>query len=199
MYNFFYSNLFQTITILVVGLFVFIIYRANIKEERDRAATILIMEIRGIEEALKKLREVLSNMNIYSSAPIIKENSWEKYKFLFIKYLDQDEYGLISEFYSTACRIEEERSILIKQIIMSFETKCRALHESFVDIAEQKYDIGKEEFLDITEKITEKVCMNTPGYQSNTPRELMNSLLQNIKYITTSTAGSKIKKFARII
>lgn len=198
MYNFWDSNLLQTITILVVGAFVFIIYRANIKEERKRAATILIMEIRGIEEALEKLREVLTR-DIYSSALIIKENSWEKFKFLFIKYLDQDEYSLISEFYSTACRIEEERSILIRQIIMSFETKCRALHESFVDIAKQNPDMGKANFLDITNKITEKVKMNTPQYQSTAPIELVKQLIQNIKYITTSTAGSKIKKFARII
>jgi len=199
MNNFWDSNLLQTITILVVGAFVFIIYLINKKEERNRAATILIMEIRGIEEALKKLREVQSNMNFYPSDPIIRENNWEKYKFLFIKNLDQDEYSLISEFYSTACRIEEERSILIRQIIMSFETKCRALHESFVDIAKQNPDMSKEEFLEITNKIAEKVRENTPGYQSRTPRELMNLLLQNIKYITTSTAGSKIKKFAHII
>ena len=82
---------------------------------------------------------------------------------------------------------------------MSFETKCRALHESFVDIAKQKPDMGKEEFLDIATKITENVRRNTPGYQSVTPQGLINSLLQNIKYITTSTAGSKIKIFARII
>lgn len=101
------SNLLQTSIILVVGVFVFIMYLINTKDERSRAATILIMEIREIEGALKKLLEVVSSSgNYYFSAPIIKENSWEKYKSIFIKYLDQDEYSLISEFYSTACRIE---------------------------------------------------------------------------------------------
>ena len=199
MYNFLDSSLLQTITILVVGVFVFIIYLINKKEEKNRAATILIMEIRGIEEALKKLREAQSNMNFYPTAPIIKENSWEKYKFLFIKNLDQDEYSLISEFYSIACRIEEERSILIRQIIMSFETKCRAMHESFVDVAEHKPELKPQEFLDETVKIAEKVVLNTPPYQSLTPIKLIEKLIKNIKYIATSSAGSKIKKFARII
>jgi hypothetical protein len=198
MYNFIDSNLLQTITILVVGVFVFIIYKANIREERKRAATILIMEIRGIEKALEKLREVL-RIDVYSSIPIIKENSWEKFKFLFIQYLDQDEYSLISEFYSIACRIEEERSILIRQIIMSFETKCRAMHESFVDVAEHKPELKPQEFLDETVKIAEKVVLNTPPYQSLTPIKLIEKLIKNIKYIATSSAGSKIKKFARII
>lgn len=199
MYNLLDSNLFQTITILVVGLFVFIIYKINIRDEKSRAATILIMEIREIERTLKKLLEVVSSGNYYSSAPIIKENSWEKYKFIFIKYLDQDEYSLISEFYSTVCRIEEERLILIKQIIISFETKCKALHESIVDTAKQNYDISSEEFLTIAKKIAEKVYVNTPGFQSAVPKELINSLLKNIRYITTSTASLKIKKIARII
>jgi len=199
MYNFLDSNLFQTITILVVGIFVFIIYKINIRDERKRAATILFMEIREIEGALKKLLEVVSSENYYSSAPIIKENSWEKYKSIFIKYLDQDEYSLISEFYSNVCRIEEERLILIKQTIISFETKCRALHESIVDTAKQKCDVGDDEFLNTTKKIAKKVYLNTPGFQSLVPKELMNSLLQNVKYITTSTAGSKIKKISRIV
>ena len=156
------------------------------------------MEIREIEGALKKLLEVASSGNFYSSAPIIKENSWEKYKFIFIKYLDQDEYSLISEFYSTVCRIEEERMILIKQIIFSFEAKGKALHESFIDIAKQKYESSNEEFLAITKKIAEKAYMDTPGFQSLVPQKLMSSLLKNIKYITTSTAGLKIKKIAHV-
>jgi len=200
MNNFWDSNLFQTITILVVGAFVFIMYLINKKDERSRAATILIMEIREIEGALKKLMEVVSSSgNYYFSTPIIKENSWGKYKSIFIKYLDQDEYNLISEFYSTACRIEEERLILTKQIIISFEAKCKAFHESVVDTAKQKYNISGDDFLTITKKISEKVCMNTPPYQSLVPQQLINLLLQNIKYITTSTAGSKIKKIAHIV
>jgi len=199
MYNFLNSTLLQTIIIFVVGLFAFLIYKFQKRYDRKIAATILIMEIREIEEALNKLREVVPIKNYYSSPPIIKGNSWEKYKFFFIKYLDADEYNLISEFYSTASRIEEERLILIEQIIISFKTKCKAFHESIVDIAKEKYGVNDDEFLDITKKIVQKVCLNTPGYLSDTPEKLMNLLLQNIKYITTSTAGLKIKRIAHII
>lgn len=199
MVNFWYSNLFQTLIILVVGLSVFIMYIIRIRDERSRAATILIMEIREIEGALKKLLEVISSSgNFYASAPIIKENSWGKYKFIFIKCLDPDEYSLISEFYSTAGRIEEERLILIKQIIFGFEVKGRAFHESVVDTAKQKYNISDDDFLNITKKISKKVCMDTPPYQSRVPQQLIKLLLQNIKYITTSTAGLKIKKIAHV-
>ena len=200
MNNFWDSNLLQTIIIFVAGISVFIIYIIRVRDERSRAATILIMEIREIEGALKKLLEIISSKrNFYHSTPIIKENSWGKYKFLFIKCLDQDEYSLISEFYSTACRIEEERLILIKQTITSFEAKCRAFHESVDTTAKQKYDNSDEEFLGICEKIVKKVCLPTPTYHSTEPQGLMNLLLQNIKYITTSTACLKIKKIARIV
>lgn len=40
--------------------------------------------------------------------------------------------------------------------------------------------------------------MNTPPYQSVVPQQLIKLLLQNIKYVTTSTASLKIKKIARI-
>ncbi len=196
--NFFDSNLLQTITIFVVGLSAFIIYKLNKTDEKSRAATMLMMEIREIEGALKKLLETMSGGNFYSSAPIIKENGWEKYKFIFIKYLDQDEYGLISEFYSQACRIEKERLILIKQIIASFEVKGNAMHESFIQVAKEKPDINNEEFMAITDKIAKKARLNTSGYQSLQPLTLMGSLLKNIKYVTTSTACLKIKKIARM-
>jgi hypothetical protein len=200
MNNFWDSNLLQTITIFVAGISVFIIYIIRVRDERSRAATILIMEIREIEEALKKLLEIISSKgNFYYSTPIIKENSWGKYKFLFIKRLDQDEYNLISEFYSTARRIEEERLILIKQTITSFEAKGRAFHELVVATAKQKYDNSDKEFLDICEKIRKKVGLPTPSYHSTAPQVLMSLLLQNIKYITTSTACLKIKKTARIV
>lgn len=192
MVNFWDSNLLQTLTIFIVGLSAFVIYIFKLLAERNRAAAILITEIRGIEEALKRLQEAIRTKDIYSSAPIIKGNSWEKYKFRFVKKLDQDEYSLISEFYSTACRIEEERSILVKQTIISFEAKCRAFHELVVAIAEQKYDSSDKEFLDACDKIVKKVCLSTPTYHSTMPQGLMSLLLHNIKYVTTSTACSKI-------
>jgi len=197
-YKFFDSNLFQTIIILIVGLFIFIIPIINKEDERKRAATILIMEIREIEEALDKLRESERSDDIYYTAPIIKENSWVKYKFMFVKLLDQDEYSLISKFYSTVCRIEEERVMSIKQISLGFETKAIALHQAIVDVAKEEHNMEREEFLNRVNRVAKKVYLNTPGFEASMPKELMYSLLKDISYITTSTAGVKIKKVAKM-
>lgn len=198
MYSFFDSNLFQTIIILIVGLFIFIMYKINLYDDKRKIAIILIMEIREIEKNLNKLSLEESKLSIYYSTPVLKENSWDKYKFNFVSDLDSDEYILLEKFYSNSTRIEEERLKIMKQITDGMQTKGNALHQAIVDVARQEPELTDEDFLIKAHKISKKVYLNTPGYEAGMPKELMRDLLQDKIMITTSTAGTKLKKIAKI-
>ena len=197
MYEFLNSNLLQTIVALFVGLFVFIVYSVSRIDDKRRAAIILMMEIRDIEEAVRKLRDN-NYTSIYYTSPVMKENNWEKYKFMFTNDLDQDEYQLVSDFYSIASRIEEERATLIRLISFGFEIKCKTLHQVIVELAKDEYQISDVEFTSKINQIANKVYMDTPGFEASMPKEHINKLFNSYVHITTSTAGLKLKRIAKL-
>lgn len=50
------------------------------------------MEIRDIESSLAQLRDSIDQDTLYESSPVVNTNSWDTYKFMFVRRLDQDEY-----------------------------------------------------------------------------------------------------------
>lgn len=198
MWKFIDSNFFQTLVIFLVGLFIFVMYRINQREDLKRAAIILMMEIREIENSISKLIEQRKTNSFYFTTPIINENSWEKYKFLFIKIFDQDEYSLVNNFYDLAQRIEKERNIIVRQITLGFETKCVSLHQNTSILAKEMRNNNMNEFGIECIKLTEKIYSDTPGFEAFMPKELISILLEQFKAVTASTASSKLKKISKI-
>ena len=198
MWEFFDSNLFQTAVIFFVGFFVFFMYLINQRNDLKKAATILIMEIRDIENAIRSLSDQHIHDKYYFTTPIINNNSWEKYKFMFIKVLDQDEYLLINNFYNSALRVEEERSLIVRQIIIGFETKCRALHENNSVLAKEYRDLDVHTLKNEFQKVAERIWIETPGFEAGMPKQLISMILANLQYVTTSTASKTLKKIAKM-
>ena len=78
------SNLFQTLVLIVTVVVTILIYRANKKEKRRNAVTILMLQIREIEKNIEfLLSEGMIDGNIqqrpvHYSALIYDENYWSK-------------------------------------------------------------------------------------------------------------------------
>lgn len=186
------SNGFQTLIVFLVGLFAFVNYRIAKIDEKRNAASIIIMEIRDIEEQIDAIKDI---EDYYNTNPIITANSWEKYKYLFANELDQDEYKLIADFYVTACRIEEERSVIRQQICVTYVEKAKLLQKN---ISEQAYDcIGKEdEYFRRAQGIATLMWKNNPVFEGDMPKNLLQKLVRECKYVTVTTAGKKLKEIA---
>jgi len=193
-YTFFDGNFFQTLVILIVGFFVFISYKLTKNDERKNAALIVLMEIRGIEDQLLKLKDA---RDYYITSPVMSTNEWNKYKHMLIDEMDYDEYNVIEGFYHLAERIERERKLLREQIEITIKEKARAFQEQAATIANQMWDQEKQTYDERVKKISDLFFRSTPEFSGRFTRELMVKLLQEINPVTTTTAGLKIKKIAK--
>lgn len=191
MWEFLDSNFFQTLVIFIVGLFAFIVYKLEKRDEKRKAASVVLNEIRGIEREIENIKEVY---DFFTSSPVISTNSWDMYKYLFSGYLDEDEFKLINDLYKTAYRIEEQRNLVRVQIHEGFIEKSRTLQRKAGDIAINESDVTK--FDEKIKLVHSLLARNTFGLEGNMPKDLINKLVRDCKSITTTTAGAKLKKVA---
>ncbi|MEQ6357899.1 hypothetical protein ABNX05_25205 [Lysinibacillus sp. M3] len=192
MYKFLDSNLFQTIVILIVGLFAFVNYIWGKKDEQRKAANIIVMEIRDIEKQIERIK---SADKYFNSNPVITTNSWDKYKYLFSKILDDDEYTLIGDVYKNATLIEEFRKHASDQITASIMEKAILIPKISSEIS-LKHSGDKnaytEEFNRVFECFTQEVTL----YESYMIRDHIRFLSNNYTNATTTSAGLKLKTIA---
>lgn len=197
MYYFFNGDLFQTIVILFVGFFTFIAIRIQMVERKKQIAMLLLMEIRSIESKVEDFKAFdRDGGDVYTTQTVISTNSWEKYKHHFANDLNEDEHRRLNNFYDLAQRIEQERKVLRNQIILVFEGKAKGLQEQICLLAAQNLtDEGK--FHNDIRELSRLVGSNTPDYVGSRPRRLMVELAQECPDITTSSAGTELRKISK--
>ncbi|MHA7966722.1 hypothetical protein ACX93W_21660 [Paenibacillus sp. CAU 1782] len=192
--QFFDSNFFQTFIILIVGLFAFISYKVVKNDERRNAASIVLMEIRSIEDELNRLKDA---KDLYATRPVISSNEWKTYKHILISELDYDEYTSIENLYRMASNIEQERQLYREHIEITIKEKARAFQEHASLIATQLWDKEKREYDERINKVAALFFPTTPEFKGRFPKELLEKLLNDYYPVTTTTAGQKIKFIAK--
>lgn len=203
MYEILDSNLFQTITIFIVGLFTFGVYFWQKRDKKKLIASTLIMEIRDVENRISNIKNVdLTFLSIYDSKPVFSENYWCKNKQLFIKDFNQDEFKLVNDFYDYALRIEEERQILRNQILIGFQEKQRGLQEKVCEIAKETI-MGTNGNIDIAlfkikaDQLNLLISQPTPSFIGDMPMNLIKALSKDVPLVSTSSAGNKLNKIGK--
>jgi hypothetical protein len=89
---------------LVVGVFVFFIYRFQKKDRKSDAAKLVLQEIRYAEA---KIRNYRVHHSYTFTEKILPTNSWNANIGLFVKDLKETELDLISVFYSNAAYLDD--------------------------------------------------------------------------------------------
>ena len=96
--KFFNSNFF----VAIVGFGIFLLYKIQLNDNQRDAAKSIFFEVKNAEKSLKLIKESLS-----MDPPVLLENiytmqveSWSRYKYLFIKSFDRDEWDAINDFYN---------------------------------------------------------------------------------------------------
>ncbi len=192
MWGFLDSNFFQTLIILIVGLFAFISYKLVKKDEIRKAANLILMEIRDIEKEIEGMKIVT---DFFTSSPVITTNSWDKNKHLLANFFDEDEFRLINDFYKTAYRIEEQRNLVREQICSTFIEKSKVMQQKAGDIAINEKDT--DEFDKKVRIVYSLISRHTPGLEGDRPKMLIKQLTSDSKMVTTTTAGIKLKNIAK--
>lgn len=171
-----------------------LIYKKQKKDEMRNAATIIVMELRSMEESIKSLIEI---KDFYSSStPIIAKSEWEKSKHLFVKELDDDDFKVIEEFYSLTRRIEEERIILREVIKISIVEKSKALQWEIMKLANEMKEKSKSDFDVAVKKMYDIAGKSTPEYGAQFAKNTIENLIGERIYPLNQNAGAKLKKIA---
>lgn len=190
------SVFFQTIIILLVGLFAFVNLSYKNHLHLKNSAQLLIFEIKEIEKQISDFRNVFRDATFYFAQPFTNDINWKKTRIYFVSIFDQDEYRLISELFSLALDLETEREILKRQINTTFLTKTKALQEETLKIASENIDLENSIYIEITKKYAEKVYLDNPDYIADLPKQNIGFLLSSYKNVSTSSAGEKLKKIS---
>lgn len=120
--NFLNSTGFQTIIIAISVAVTLYLYWRNKIDKLQAATTILILQIRDIEQNIEYLKsegitsEAINEQQLHYSKPIFEENVWDKHKYLFASRLSYSDFRAISQFYEVAQAIRIQQ-IAIKQKI----------------------------------------------------------------------------------
>jgi len=95
------SNFFLVLATLGAGYVALRVYQNQKRDEKRNAASILLLEIGGAEDALTKVNSDKPIVGIdEADVFLMKTSSWDKYKYLFATdFKDKNEFSKISEFY----------------------------------------------------------------------------------------------------
>jgi len=199
--SFFNSNFFTGLATLITGGFVIWVYKAQKKQEKKDTATILLMEIRNAEEAIRQIK----NTTIFIPISILPANSWVKFNHLFVKDLDQDELDIVNNFYNQCYLAETEKRRLSSFLPIAMEEKSKTIYSKLLFLAEKYSENSAEVNLkkdsDYTKEKTKLLDTYYGDEEWFLPKNPQNNLLKyinNIEFVTTNTAGVKLKKIAEI-
>src|SRR5579859_3713818 len=102
--NFITSALFLPLVTILVGSTALIIYNKTKDDFKKDAANIILLEIQNAERALKQVTE-----SVNAEPPTLPQNiflmqteSWSKYRYLFVRDFDWNEWNEITDFYDKA-------------------------------------------------------------------------------------------------
>jgi hypothetical protein len=98
--NFFDSNFFVGAVTLAVGIAAYSVYSKQKRDSKRDAANIILLEVEAAQAQLDKVSADKpfippDQQSVY----LMKTASWDKYKYLFVRDFDRDEWDKITLFY----------------------------------------------------------------------------------------------------
>ena len=183
---------FEGIATLLAGTVALLVYSLHRKDEKKKAAIILLSEIREAEHSVGEIQRS-GTVSDYTS--VMSEDHWKEYQYLFATSLDADEIDLINSFYKS-CKVIQDQLALIKSYLpLSMEEKVRATQKLLIELADRTKD--KSEFDNEKSRILDKAFwVNTDWFEPSAPKTKLISYINGVQFIIQTNAGTKLKKIA---
>ncbi len=96
------SSFFLALTTITVAAIALYIYKRQRKDELRDAATIILSEIKNSTGLLRGIKERFNPdpaSAVLENNIVLEQESWSKYKFMFINLLEQEEWDAVNNFY----------------------------------------------------------------------------------------------------
>jgi len=197
LWTFLNSPSFSTLVVLISGLFAFSVYFLQKRNEKKDAATIIMSEIRTAEQAILG---ILNSKRIAELSIILPNNTWVSRKHLFVRNLDQDEYNLVNDFYTKCSMAENYRLFYYNTLNESVTSKSNHLQVSLIEIMLEsiKNGNGKIEYENRKNQLIDMANAENWLFAPNRPTTTLIEYITNMRNVTNTSAGEKLKKIARL-
>ncbi len=195
------SSAFSSFITLLVGSVAIFIYLKQKSDTKVQAARVLLLEIRTAENRIDQLKERLQIGNTEDLPSLFPTKSWKNYAHLFVSDFDQDELKLIADFYDYGDLIEDFAKKNNDFFWVTTEERARVVQQKLAELVvhSQTRPEGEEVDLDTLKKHFLDVFAN--DIYTYTPKKSINEIenhIKNMPGITTTSAGLKLKKLAKI-
>jgi len=210
-WKFLNSSFFIAIVTLVAGLVAYWLYRKKNKDFKKDAANILLLEIQNAERLLRVAKESIKKDILEDNAYIMPTESWSKYKYMFVRDFDRDQWDSINYFYNK-CELYDQSVAHKSEAFKKNEAEIRSnIHRVTADYIKElvdnrgpegskqqhktevlkKIDSFQDEYLGLREDLN--------LYRPNKPVFDAKAHLGGLNENLTQTAiGSKLKELAGI-
>ncbi len=195
------ENLSAFITLLV-GLFAFILYFLQKRDQKISAARLVFSEIRNAELKIDEIA-ILIDRSANDFPSVLNQNSWIKYSHLFATDFEQSELEEINHFYSNCISLEDMINKDNNFFWLNAESRTQTIQDRLYDliVKEYKSDESEKEKKDRNEEKNKLLDMYANDWYSYAPSRTLNKIkvgIERIRRITTTPAGNKLKQIARL-
>lgn len=194
MVEFLESNTLTNIIQFIAAIVALLIYYLKIMHNRRDAAKIILLEIRRLQDLVDELRE---NGLTKESKPLNISNSWEKYKHIFVRKLDSDEFNLISDYYEKCEIIENSRKRIVNAFDASLDEKARVIQNKLAENILENKD-SEDIISNMRQYFLGKYSKEDYTFPPSHPTRISEKIIFSMHDITTTTAGQKLKKYAKV-
>lgn len=105
--EFFNSGAFVGLVALVGASGAFIIYFRQKRDIKRDAANTILLEVQNAERQLKNVKDSVDKGTLPSDVYSMPNDSWGRYKYLFVRNFDRDEWDSLSDFYAKCILYDE--------------------------------------------------------------------------------------------
>jgi len=187
------SDVTRNIVMIIAASTAFIVYYFNKRDNFRKAASIILLEIKEVENIISNVR---TGQMFNISLPILKSNSWKEYKHFFVNKLDLDEFQQLNNFYIQAEIIENERIKVSNALTIAMEEKEKLLQKMIIELAKE-YSSNKDEYNRKKNECLEIIHKEDYYFEPSVPKDRINKAIIGMQLIIITSIGTKLKKYSK--
>lgn len=198
--NFIVVQNFVGFTTLLAGSVAWLVYISQKRDKKTNAAKVILSEIRLAEERVSEIRNLLARQQ--SNFPLVLPvNSWNTYSYLFASDFDQDQLEEINNFYNLcevmtdAAKRDSNYAWLTSEAITQIGTNTAV--ELILKSLKKDLSFDETKFTKMKQSVLDNIPTHPFIYSPVKTINILSQSLNEIRAITTSTTGTKLKKLAQ--
>ncbi|NTW30856.1 MAG: hypothetical protein HGA33_06245 [Candidatus Moranbacteria bacterium] len=207
-WSFLDSNFVSTLMTFIVGLVAWSTYYIRQRDNKRDAANIILLELQNAERQIKRISERIKDDVLKENVYVMQTESWNRYKYLFVRDFDRDEWDSISDYYQRCLLIDSSISHQSSLFQKNEEQLRINIQKDFADrmkeVVEEKDAEKKQSLLSIKREEAEEFLNQMIKNNDRTcysPKKPINDVKQNLENwnmsILMTSIGVKLKRLAR--